>query len=229
MVVAFSITMLLMNCNEEEQLTADNSVAFEKKSVTEASNPANPYDSAGLTHNQILKSYLSIAYQPTNLTGIFLKIDSLMGGANSNNTPMNLSAVNITEIEQILFDPYGELANILSGSDLSLTAKASIQNFLNDALLLKEEDYSVIYGFITSYESSVNFDAAFSSRDKQVILTVSSIVRFSLKLEKCRDDGDWDTSVGHIVAGLKGALRNPSDAVRMSTIAGLGALLTNPS
>src|SRR5690606_9318290 len=126
----------------------------------------------------------------------------------------------------ILDSPYVYLPDIMDSSDLTNNAKIQFTDFIDDLLLISDEEYEDIYEFIVLYEASVFSDVGYTHNDKRIILTVTAIIRYSFYYGKGRKDKDWETSVGNIVAGTKGALEDSISAIRMALVAGLyGSLI----
>jgi len=97
----------------------------------------------------------------------------------------------------------------------------SLSGFITSLFLLVEEEYEDIHDFVVSYELSVINNSEFNDEDKRIILTTSSLSRYSFYYEKKRKDKDWETSVGNIMAGLSGALENSLTAVNSALVTGI--------
>ena len=186
-------------------------------------NSANAYDIAGKLHNDILEIYLTGNYQYATITEVNQQIESIVA-ANTNLVALNLdgnSAVNLEEINEIITNPQSKLEGAIANSSMTSIAKLSLSNFMNTITTLENEGYEFLYQTIVSYESSVLTDPQFTSEDKRIILTTSSVVRHSLYFEKERKDKEWDSSVGNRAGGISGALENSSTAVTRSLVTGI--------
>lgn len=186
-------------------------------------NPANVYDYVGKLHNDLLETYLAGNYQYSTISQISEQIEAI-STANSDLTLLNLERgvpVNLEEIQEIVNNPEAKLDEVLANSSMTTAAKISLSSFMNAALLWNEE-YGVIYESIISYESAVMTNTNFSDEDKRIILTTSSIARYSLYYDKKPPyDEDWGTSVGNRVGGVSGAIDNSFTAVSRSLITGI--------
>ena len=227
------LTLLIVSCTNEsiyETERIESKVASMKSGKLTLTmknlspeNSANEYDLAGKLHNDILEIYLTGNYQYTTVAEIKQQIDSIFI-ANTSLSTLNLdanSAVDFEEISEIITNPQSKLASVITNSSMASIAKLSLSNFMNTITTFENEGYEFLYQTIVSYESSVMNDPKFTSEDKRIILTTSSVVRHSLYFEKERKDKDWDSSVGNRAGGISGALENSSTAVTRALITGI--------
>jgi hypothetical protein len=186
-------------------------------------NPANIYDFAGKLHNDILDVYLAGNYHHTTLAQISQQIESV-AAANNNllllDTGINLS-VDLNIIQEIINNPQVKLDQAIVNSTMTSAAKDSLSSFMSNVILWNNQSYEEIYESIISYESDVISNPTFNNEDKRIILTTSSIIRYSIYYEIVEKDKDWDTSTGHRVAGLIGAIDNSSLAIKRSLVTGI--------
>ncbi|MBU0941519.1 MAG: hypothetical protein KKD36_08815 [Bacteroidetes bacterium] len=230
------LPLLIVSCtndsiNDTERI--ENKVANKKSGKLNRTmqnlspeNSANEYDIAGKLHNDILEIYLTDNYQYTTIAEVNQRIKSIVA-ANTSLSALNLdanSAVDLEEINEIITNPQSKLQGTIANSSLTTIAKLSLSNFMNTVTTLENEEYESIYQTIVSYESYVITDPQFTSEDKRIILTTSSLVRYSLYFAKERKDKDWDSSVGNRAGAIVGALENSSTAVTRSLVTGI---LTN--
>jgi hypothetical protein len=227
------LTLLITSCTTDTIETVestDSNVSINKTKRTARlesnltpENPANVYDSAGKLHNDILDIYLAGNYQYTTIAEINQQIEAITA-ANSNlillNSQTNQPA-NLVEMQEIIDSPQAKLDEVISNSTMTNAAKISLSNFMNDVLLWKNNPYEDTYQLIVSYESSVIANTQFTCEDKRIILTTSSITRYSIYYEEERKDKDWGASVGNRVGGISGAIDNSSTAVNSSLVIGI--------
>ena len=187
-------------------------------------NPENVYDYVGKLHNDLLETYLAGNYQYSTISQISEQIETI-STANSDLMLLNLERgvpVNLEEIQEIVNNPEAKLDEVIANSSMTTAAKISLSSFMNAALLWKNEEYGAIYQSIISYESAVMTNTEFSGEDKRIILTTSSIARYSLYYDKKPPyDEDWGTSVGNRVGGVSGAIDNSLTAISRSLITGI--------
>ena len=227
------LTLLIVSCTNEniyETERIESKVAIMKSGKLTLTmknlspeNSANEYDLAGKLHNDILEIYLTGNYQYTTVAEIKQQIESIVI-ANTSLSTLNLdanSAVDLEEISEIITNPQSKLESVITNSSMASIAKLSLSNFMHTITTFENEGYEFLYQTIVSYESSVMNDPKFTSEDKRIILTTSSVVRHSLYFEKERKDKDWDSSVGNRAGGISGALENSSTAVTRALITGI--------
>lgn len=234
--ISFSLVilpLLIVSCTTD---TIDNSDSAynkvsSKKSQNSArlvqnqtpENPANIYDFAGKLHNDILDVYLAGNYQHTTIAQISQQIE-IIAAANNDlmllDTGTNLP-IDLNIIQEIINNPQAKLDQAIVNSVMTSAAKNSLSNFMNNVLLLENHSYEEIYESITSYEATVITNPIFNDEDKRIILTTSSIVRYSIYYDKVAKDKDWDISIGHRVGGLSGAMDNSSAAIIRSLVTGI--------
>jgi hypothetical protein len=186
-------------------------------------NPANIYDFAGKLHNDILDVYLAGNYQYNTITEISQQIE-VIAAANNDLMLLDMEAnlpINLDIIQEIVNNPQLELDQAITNSSMTSAAKGSLSSFMNDVILWENNSYEKIYQNLISYESSVIANSGFSNEDKRIILTTSSIVRYSIYYNLIREDKDWPPSKGHRVGGLSGAMVNSTTAIKRSLITGI--------
>lgn len=230
------LLLLCISCtNESSDISAsadtrDTKVNQEKTQATSRSvqsilpaNPANSYDIVGKLHNDILDSYLNGNYQGNTLTQISQQIESI-ATANTDfmllNTDGNLT-FDLQGIQEIINNPQAELTQAVENASMTVIAKESLSDFMSDIQLRKNDPYNDIFQFIVTYELWVSNHLALNNEDKRIMLTTSSIIRYSLYYSQDGKDDDWDTSVGHGAGGLTGALENSSNAIIRSLVTGI--------
>ncbi len=227
------LTLLIVSCTTDtidSSDSADTKVDYKKSTKTarllqslSPENPANIYDLAGKLHNEILDVYLTGNYTYTTIAEINQQIEAI-SASNGDLTLLNSQPsqpVNLVEMQDIVDNPQAKLEEVISNSTMTNEAKTSLSNFMNDVLLWENVPYEEIYQSIISYESSVMDNVVFTDEDKRIILTTSSITRYSLYYDEERKDKDWGSSVGNRVGGVSGAIENSSEAVKCSLIIGI--------
>lgn len=228
-----NLSLIIVSCTTD---TIDNSEIVDNKVSNQKSqnlarlvqdltpeNPANIYDFAGKLHNDILDVYLAGNYQHTTLAQISQQIEAI---AAANNDLMLLDIgtnlpIDLNIIQEIVSNSQVKLDQVIVNSTMTSAAKNSLSSFMNNLLLWKNQSYEEIYQSILSYESTVISNPVFDNEDKRIILTSSSIIRYSIYYDVVEKDKDWDTSIGHRVGGLSGALDNSSVAILRSLVTGI--------
>jgi len=222
------LTSILFSCTSENMESSISNLVEEKSKNTakllqnlSPENPANAYDIAGKIHNDLLDVYLSCNYTFNTIPQISQKVDSISA---LNNDLLILGTnlpANFQEIQETVDDPQTKLEHVIANSSMTNAAKICLSNYMASLLLWETNEYSIIHQSIISFEASVVGNTQFSSEDKRIILTASSIVRYSTYYAKERKDKDWETSVGNRVGAVQGAVANSSTAVNKSIVTGL--------
>lgn len=177
---------LLSACNKNNlQLPAKSSLSASAASlsINEAANPANPYDSAGLMHNKIVEADLPkiAASGNTGLQAITVQVLAIAGSGIPAESVSSLSAATGIAVKNAA-DNYKQL---IDDSDLSNTAKGymhSLVGLVKDTSVFKAPlfVYPVLYKRIVDLESKVLQDQQLNSGDRQAVLEITSIGRYSL-------------------------------------------------
>lgn len=224
------ITSLLSCTNENFESTEnlDNSTANgqhnktrKKLTAADPENTVNPYDISGKIHNAILDAYLTGNHTCSTIAQISQRVDSI-SALNSDLLSLETSPSAIySEIQEIIDDPQTELEQAIAHAPMTNTAKDCLSGFMASMLLWEADEYSVIHEAIISFEASVMSNVQFSNEEKRIILTASSITRYSVYYAKERKDKDWETSVGNRAGAVQGAVANCSAAIKRATVAGI--------
>jgi hypothetical protein len=208
--------------NKVSSKKSEKSARLEQNLTPE--NPENIYDLAGKLHNDILDIYLAGNYQYNTIAQISQQVEAI---AAENNDLILLNSgtnppINLELIQEIVNNPQAKLDEAIANSTMTNAAKGSLSGFMNDVLLWESNSYEEIYQSIISYESAVMTNPQFNNEDKRIILTTSSIARYSLYYDTQPPyDEDWETSIGNRVGGVSGAIDNSLTAIIRSLIAGI--------
>lgn len=227
---AVVLASLLISCTndshfDETGILNNNIISYKKTNKLNQTpgpeNPANAFDYTGKIHNEILDVYLSGNYSANTATEIAQKVDSI---ATLNSEFLSLEAnipINFSEIQSIIDAPQSQLQQEIAACPMTNNAKNCLSNFMDSLQLWEIDEYAVIHQSVISWENSVINNPQFSSEEKRIILTSSSIARHSMYYAKERKDKDWETSVGNRAAAVQGAVNNCSTAINRSIVAGL--------
>ncbi|KIA95603.1 MULTISPECIES: hypothetical protein [unclassified Flavobacterium] len=216
------IAISCTNDGNVDDLSTNKKVNFKKpKMILQGpENDANPYDSIGRLHNEVLEIYLAANSGSITIEDIMVQIQSI-GLSNTFNIVQDCSApTSINIINTILSDPLNNGDTIIENSVLSPQAKTKIKIFLNSLAMIQSNPYDDIYESITTYESEIISNHLLNNVDKRVMLTTASIARYSIYYEK-KKDRDWDSSYGNHIGGIIGALDPSLSPVIMALVIGL--------
>lgn len=194
-------------------------------------NPANPYDLAGAVHLRLLSDYAATLEKPSDLAAL----QSLITAIANNNpdyqsiapaVPVPISSLRLSELAA---GEYLFLSDVLMTPTMSTLGKTRLDRFAH-ALLAQYEDeaaYPVLHSPIVLYESEVLRDSLLTAADKRILLTTSSIARFSAyagrKRPKKNTDPDWDLLIANLAGAGEGASHDTGTAVLMALTAGIAA------
>ncbi|MBP4137243.1 hypothetical protein [Flavobacterium geliluteum] len=227
------LSLLLFCCTTETidplksvgSKVSNQKLTLSERLVPEGSpeNLANIYDFAGKIHNDILDIYLSSNDQDTTIAQISQQIEKI---AVQNNEFMLLNSgtnisVNFIVIQEIINSPQTLKDQTIANSTMTSGAKKSLSDFMNVIALWHDDSFAEIYEFIISYETAVMTNEVFNSEDKRIILTTCSIIRYSVYYDKENKDKDWNTSRGHGVGALSGAMEHTGVAIKRSLVTGI--------
>ena len=222
---------LLFSCTQEENetITAPRVQSNLKVMSGYPENKANPFDEAGRLHNELCLAYESGPVLIAT-TQDAIEIAVTLAGSSlefAQLTPNGYTYPSSTRLDFIFQSP-NNLWHAVEQLPLTGKARISLTNFLMgvDSLKVQKSDYDGIYQFIIAYEDSVTQDTTFSSLDRQIIFTATSIARYShhfasLRKKKPPRDKDWDANIGNIVAGTDASPESTAKAVIVSVAASL--------
>lgn len=201
------LPLFTIACSEEytdEIIETAHITGSAKKSDIGPDNAANPFDIAGSIHNEILET-LETNFNSQSIEEIAILVDSVAAmypGVVSLSNDSTLST-RLSEITWIV-NSNNAIDEVLGASTLGVNARTSLLTFVDSLLLATDDPYMDIHSMIVSYEASVLTSSALTSNDKRIILTTTSVARYSIYTEK-RKDKDWETGVSKIAATILGA------------------------
>lgn len=187
-------------CSTDTDLSESQNTASLKNAnnnLVAPQNKANPFDSVGKQYYDALMLYRQKNQFPNSISEITAQIKFVTKEI----TGTSLTARNVIPftdeiVESIMADPDNSMIAIVQGSTLSVGAKATVVDFLQGLMLQRDEEFSLIYNYVVSFESTIIANTTLTTDDKDTILTIASISRYSLYSEAERKDRDWETSVG---------------------------------
>ena len=189
-------------------------------------NNANPYDIAGKLHAELYSAYYAEDGLSNNVASIANRVTML---ANENQSFTALAGINYSfksneRVNYILATIDSCTPGIINNSLVANKAKISFNTFVNSLLLLckSKPNYAVIHDFVVTYENEILDNSTFSLSDKKIILTTTSIARYSVysltEGPKKNTDPEWDLLVGNIVGATEGSTESVEKAIVMSLI-----------
>lgn len=235
---SLACSFALESCSDDSLLSVDGTTSVTTENLNEATlksgdimpiNSDNPYDSAGQIHNELFESYYASENLPQSISAIASRVESIANDHSefSGIKSIDYHTVSPERVQYIVSHSDTIVSEIIEGSDMTAAAKSSLDTFMNSLLLLsaKEDSGEVLYHFVVNYESGILTNPLLTERDKQIILTSSSIARHSTYLAKKRPkkntDPDWDLLIGNIIGGTDGADYEKAEAITMALVTGI--------
>ena len=235
----FLLTAILLSCSVSPEIEASfvqKSSEFpltysSKNGVFEPENGLNEYDHAGWLHNAVFEAYYDGTVKDTSLLAIVEQVNRL---ANENSVFVGLSSVaynfeDIVKARAVLKNPLLVRATSISASLEYPDVAVAFSEFLDAMELLcqTEADYGVIYAEVIAYEHSVLSDIRISKHDLEIILSTTSILRYSTckrkKRPKKNTDPEWDLLIANVTGAVLGSSESVQEAVVLSLVAGIAA------
>lgn len=220
-----------MSCSTDTDLNSYESSnnVFSRAGDIPPSNATNPYDITGFVYTELFEAY----YAGDSLGSTILEIANDVqdiADANSSFNALKKSTyqgICIACIEYILDHQSTCVFDIISATNMSRNTKESLNDFTTSyiALFDREQDVAILYQAILAYESEVIESYLYTEADKEILLTTSSIMRYSSyrakKKPKKNTDPDWTILVGNIAASIEGSYFSSADAVTRALATGI--------
>lgn len=206
------------SCDNEELTIISNS--HSKKTRTILIDSENPFDELGEIHNVLFDLYSPPPNFQKDIEVIANEVNYLL----SNYTNLQPSTITIDSLfvewfEEIIYYPEQSLDTITSQSELSTLAETKLLNLIEITSGTTTTDINEALLEIISFEENIIMDIILSTKEKEIILMVSAIAKYSIYDNGDRKDKDWDLSVGNIVATINGAVNNNHNALLFALIA----------
>lgn len=169
---------LLLSCSTEEDFPSGENASIEKNSPARTQNKNKHLDEKG---NKYIIS------------------EPIKGTVNSNKRTLSITA---EDVVLIMNDPQNQLIEIVETSSLDTAAKTNLLDFVETLIERQGDDYADVNAYVATFESNVSQSNNLDQAEKDMILTVSIIARYSLFMEWSIRDRDWETSVGNRGPGI---------------------------
>jgi len=234
----FTSSLALSSCSNDTTLSVNDTSSVFTENQNELTHRAgdimpansdNPYDSAGRIHNELLETYYASENLPQSISAIANRV-LFIANEHSEFEGMKSSSyhtVSAERIQYIISHSDTIVSEIVNGLEMTLQAKLSLESFINSMLLLadKEDSCEGQYEYVVAYETDILINPLFTERDKQIILTTTSITRHSTyrvnKRPKKNTDPDWGIFVGRIIGAAEGSAYDSATAITMALATGI--------
>jgi hypothetical protein len=164
-------------------------------------NSENPYDTAGRVHNELSETYASDNSTITSRGGSIIHSPIAINSLKGNDYDPVLS----DKVAYINSNNRTNFSDVIANSNMTAAAKLILSDFIRSFQFLsnKEDRYVVLYDFVVKFERGILSNPLLAEIDKKIILTASSIVRYSAYAAKTESvesiDPDWTILIGHLV------------------------------
>jgi hypothetical protein len=200
--VCIVLPFLVISCSTDSDFNSSeeiNSIAIEKSGNSKIpENKANPFDAKGKKYYDLLDIYLRNNGLPNSIEGISKQIQFVPMHLKSAGYSKRISTfISLEEIAGIVDNPLGSLTEIVGTSSLSGEAKRVLIDFIESLIANEAYEYDAMYGYIVSYETYVMSSTILNENEKEYLLSVTALSRYSMDAESKNKDRDWEISVGN--------------------------------
>jgi len=196
--LCLTVLVLAISCSQDSDL--DSKIAgAEVTSLKNISpeNLSNRMEKEGKRYYEALEQYLKQNDDPASVAQMTDYLNFISKSISQNNLTGRVVIPFTDEwVESIIDNPDSSLMTIVESSTLSYGAKSNVTSFLQALMGQRQEEFSVLHSFIVSYENNLNNDTSLVEDEKDTLLTVASISRYSLYSAAERKDRDWEKSAG---------------------------------
>ncbi|MCF6132752.1 hypothetical protein [Flavobacterium wongokense] len=190
---------------------------------------ANPYDNAGQVYDELFSTYYDGTVRLNNAQSVINQVETIAQGSSSflSIATGGYAPLSVERINYLAEKRNSDIGAIIGASSLSPHGKTSFANFLISFVALYESDADAISMFnaVIKYEDSIIGSTLLPENDKRILLTTTSIVRYSSyrakKRPKKNTDPDWIISVGHAFGTEEGAEENMAKAIVEGLVTGI--------
>jgi len=200
LVTSSILLCLLISCSTDSDVNTPESydVTPVSNDISFPENKANPLDYKGKLYYDALITYEQQNQFPNSIKEASSQL-RFISSKFQNSPATNKSIIPFTDeiVASIMADPDNSMILIVENSSLSSEAKSSLITFLQALIIHRESEFTIAYDYIVAYENTIIQSTTWSQDDRDTILTVSSISRYSLYSESERKDRDWETSAGN--------------------------------
>ncbi|SCY74058.1 hypothetical protein SAMN02927916_3126 [Flavobacterium anhuiense] len=192
------LSFFIFSCSQESQIIESSSDSLISDSEMRLRyNALNPMDYKGKKFYEDLCLYQKNNGMPKSSAQMAGQLQFISGSISKSN-PFSKGIIPFTDqlVESIMADPDNMMIAIVEQSGLTVESKNSLISFLESLLSKRHEEFSILYAFVADYEQGLIISTAIMQEEKDTLLTVSSISRYSLYSEEERKDRDWDHSAG---------------------------------
>lgn len=225
------ILTFFASCNNDTDIVPQGETNNANRTTNELLpiNNYNPYDEAGQLHDELFETYYASENLPSSISEIANRVETIA----NNNIRFNgiksstYHAVSSERVQYILDHQSTCVTDVISASSMTAKAKLSLSTFINSLIVVfdTETNCDVLYQFVADYETIIINDSLLTSKDKQIMLTTTSIARHSAYLAKKKPkkntDPDWTVLVTNVIAATDGAAYGMAESVTEALVTGI--------
>jgi hypothetical protein len=224
------ILTFFSSCNNDENTIQEFNPALNNRGVGDnlPANSSNPYDNAGRIYDEIFDTYYNGTSRNSDVQSVIANVENI---ANSNSSFISMdssyTSLSAERVQYLATRSSSDIGGIIGASNLLSIGKTSFSNFLISftALYDSESDALQMYNAVVKYEEAVITNGLLTVKDKRIILTTTSVLRYSSyrakKKPKKNTDPDWLISVGHAFGSEEGAEENEAKAIIEGLVTGI--------
>jgi hypothetical protein len=228
LLLSFVLISLLASCDlERAPLTTttlfSDEVLVERVLTDSIANPHNSYDYCGQLFSVLHDAYYATSRDSVDIATLVLDVERVADGviAYSAIKPLDYQSPLPERIRSFVAAKDTCLSSVLDGTGISAAAASEFSTFLEEYLVLCSStlDYAVIYSYVLHYEESLLSDSRFDAFDKKVLLSTTSIARYSAakkKRPKKNTDPAWEFLICGIYGSIEGAASSPAEAISLA-------------
>lgn len=201
----------------------------DSSSLVSPFNPANSYDYVGQLHHELYLEYYAQQNDSLALSNVIAKVEVL---ANKNTTfesyfetPYHFYGV--VEVSNLLACDTLCIDTILANSALTIDARNKMKTFLSDFNFQFEKNIESgpVLEYVFQFENQIINSKDLLESDKAILLSTTSIARFSVYESKRRPkkntDPDWDSLITNLLGNIIGSDYGIENGLTSSLICGI--------
>jgi len=195
----FLLTIILylsvISCSTESEMDKVNIKNEAKQLVLEPHNTENLFDNKVQEYYEVINSYNEEHGYPADITELIVQIKSVIFTLSETNlSEMKFLELSNSGVVDIIRNPEAQFQQMIDAHSLDPIAKIKL---LELSKMTFEADNNNLITFqerIVAYEEAIIDDEKLNTKDKKIILSLSSISRYLFLADLDRKDRDWEKS-----------------------------------
>jgi len=195
----FLLTIFLylsvISCSTESEMDKVNFKNEAKQLVLDPRNSKNLFDNKGQEYYEVVNSYNQKHGYPTDIRELILQVESVVFTLSETNlSEMKFLELSNSGVVDIIRNPEAQFQQMIDAHSLDPIAKIKL---LELSKMTFEADNNNLITFqerIVAYEEAIIDNEKLNTKDKKIILSLSSISRYLFLADLDRKDRDWEKS-----------------------------------